>query len=212
MRRNRPGAIDWPPPSEFDRLLMREGYRVEAIARRMLEEGPEGELFDFQVEFDDGTYLARADAVKRFADGSIEIFEVKSSTSPAEHLVDACFQRIVAERAGLSVSGVHIIHVNPDYRREGDVDASALLIIQSVDEGNRTQTRSVQGDPTGMLPCRAVDGGMRKHVRHVEPASQQASSPPDVIREEGLLSRKDEPSIRIGDECSGGDDLRAEKS
>ena len=134
LRRNRPDAIEWPPPSEFNRLLMREGYRVEAIARRMLEEGPEGELFGFQVEFDDGTCLARADAVKRFADGSIEIFEVKSSTSTAEHIVDACFQRIIAERAGFSVRAVHIIHVDPDYRRKGDVDASALLIIHSVDE------------------------------------------------------------------------------
>ncbi|MBX7489766.1 DUF2779 domain-containing protein [Qipengyuania sp. GH25] len=134
LRRNRPGAVDWPPPSEFDRLLMREDYRVEAIARRMLVDGPGGELFDFQVEFIEGTCLARADAVKRFPDGSIEIFEVKSSTSPAEHIVDACFQRIIAERAGFSVRAVHIIHVNPDYRRKGDVDASALLIIESVDD------------------------------------------------------------------------------
>lgn len=75
----------------------------------MLEEGPEGELFDFQVEFDDGTCLARADAVKRFADGSIEIFEVKSSTSPAEHIVDAAFREALHRADLLIPDGVGIV-------------------------------------------------------------------------------------------------------
>ncbi|MEL7781578.1 DUF2779 domain-containing protein [Citromicrobium bathyomarinum] len=121
-------------PSEFDRLLMLDGYAVEAIAREMLEASSEGSSFEFQVVLECSGCLARADAIRTRPDGSIEIYEIKSSTSSTDHIHDAAFQRIVAERSGQRVAASFIVHVDKDYRLEGCLDPKGLLTITSVDE------------------------------------------------------------------------------
>lgn len=131
LRRNRADAIDWPAPGDFERLLMIDGYAVEGLARTMLSET--GGAFHFQVVFDDGRATARADAVRTLADGRIEIYEVKSSSSCRDHIIDACFQRLVAERAGWEVAASFIVHVDASYRRDGPVVPSSLLVTHDVE-------------------------------------------------------------------------------
>jgi hypothetical protein len=130
LKRHRPEAIDWRVPSAFDRLLMKDGYAVEAEARRWVATWPDATDCEFQVEFcHDGRLLARVDLLRRLADGRVDLFEIKSSTGPKDHIEDICFQRVVVERCGTVVRSVHIMHVNKDYVRLGEIDCSQLLTI-----------------------------------------------------------------------------------
>lgn len=130
LKRHRPDAVDWGVPSAFDRLLMKDGYAVEAEARRWVATWPDAAYCEFQVEFcHDSQLLARVDLVRRLADGSVDLFEIKSSTGPKDHIEDICFQKVVVERCGVVVRSVHIIHVNKDYVRLGEIDCDQLLTI-----------------------------------------------------------------------------------
>jgi len=60
-----------------------------------------------------------------------DIIEIKSSTDKErkskEHILDAAFQRLVVEKAGLKVVNVYLIELNKDYFRDGDIDIDALF-------------------------------------------------------------------------------------
>lgn len=127
---------DYPQvePSVFDRKLAREGKEIEQYVRQHFES--EGRSVSFQQEFKaDGDLLARADAVEWTLDGKTALYEIKSSTSvKREHLKDACFQKICAERAGQSIDRVSIVRLDGDYVREGEVDPGKLLVFEDVTE------------------------------------------------------------------------------
>lgn len=132
LRKTRPDAIEWPAPGEHDRMLMEEGKEVERIAVAWLTGLPDGHSLLRQAEVRHGPFVAKHDLLRRNEDGSVDIIEVKSSTGYKEHLEDACFQAIVALRSGLEVRAVHIVHVDGDYRREGDLEPAALLKVVDV--------------------------------------------------------------------------------
>ena len=121
LKINRPGVVAEKPPSEFARMLMRQGYAVEELARQLVAGWPDAASCQFQVRFEATGLEARADLARHNADGSIDIFEIKSSTSikgsTGDHIADAGFQTLVAERGGAAVARVHIIHVNKEYER-----------------------------------------------------------------------------------------------
>lgn len=106
----------------------------------MVADWPDAHACGFQQTFqtDDGLH-ARADLVRTRADGSLDIFEIKASTSlkgsdGADHVLDACFQAIVAERAGATVNSISVIHVDKEYRRDGQIVPNDLLVIVDVTE------------------------------------------------------------------------------
>ena len=139
LKKNKPDAVHWPTPTAFDQLLMRDGQAVEHEVKKLVE-SLDGGPYEYQttIESQDGL-LARADLIERLDDGQIDLFEVKASTSvkvssDTNHVVDAAFQTLVAERSGASVRKAFIVHVNGDYVREGDVDPRGLLRIVEVTE------------------------------------------------------------------------------
>lgn len=133
---NRPGEIVWPPPDAFARMLMEGGYEVERLAREWVGSWPNAENCAFQVTYRTESLEARADLVRHYEDGTIDLFEIKGSSSirgsTGDHVEDAAFQTAVIERAGTAVRAIHIIHVNSDYERRGDLDPAALLLIVDV--------------------------------------------------------------------------------
>lgn len=138
-----PDVVPRPAPSAFDRLLARNGYAVEAEVKRLVAGWPDAAACSFQRDFAtaDGLY-ARADLVRQRADGAIDLFEIKSSTglrssTGRDHVIDAGFQTLVAERAGQRVAAVHVIHIDKEYVRRGDVDPASLLTIADVTEAAR---------------------------------------------------------------------------
>lgn len=133
LKRHDPGVVDWGAPSAFDRMLMKDGYAIEAEALKWVATWPDAADCEHQVEFcHNGRLLARVDLLKKHADGSVDLFEIKSSTSPADHIEDICFQKLVVELCGTAVRSVHIIHANKGYVRMGEIQPHRLLTIADV--------------------------------------------------------------------------------
>ena len=150
LKKHKPNAVSWPAPNLFDRMLMQDGYRVEAIVKELIADWPDVEACAFQSVFQssDGLY-ARADLVRTHADGEIDLFEIKASTSlrsstGSDHVDDATFQTLVSERAGHQVRAIHVIHVNKDYVRSGKVNPTELLTIVDVTEDVRTRLANIE--------------------------------------------------------------------
>lgn len=88
-----------------------QGYEVEKIAYKLFD----GQDVDFQAEAKTDMYLARADILKKDAEG-LHIFEVKSSTKKkTEHVPDLCFQINAFRDAGFDIASVNLVLVNSDY-------------------------------------------------------------------------------------------------
>lgn len=133
LRQNKPSKYPVGQFSDFAKKLATEGYMVEEYVQAFVSTYPNAGAYSFQQEFEteDGLY-AKADMVLSNDDKSIDIFEVKSSTSvddkqPHNQLKDAAFQTIAATRCGKNVRNIFIVHLNKEYVREGDIDPKRLL-------------------------------------------------------------------------------------
>lgn len=136
--KHEPDAYPHGEFSAFLKKLTREGYEVESYVQQFFEAAGREVNFQAVFESNDGLY-ARMDALERLDNGKVVLYEVKSSTSvktnPAHnHVKDACFQKICAERSGEKVDSVCLIHLNGEYVREGDVDPKSLLVFEDVTE------------------------------------------------------------------------------
>jgi hypothetical protein len=133
LKHKRPEVYPTGGFSSFLVKLAAEGYEVESYVKQAVSRYADAESYEFQQEFltNDGLY-SRCDMVKYNQDGSIDLFEIKSSTSVKHdsshsHLKDAAFQVVSAQRAGKRVSKVWIVHLSKDYERSGDIDPNGLL-------------------------------------------------------------------------------------
>lgn len=153
LERHRPAEFGPKPPSEFDRLLMQNGFAVEAEAVKLVANWKDSSRWSFQRVFaaQDGVY-ARADLVGENLDGSVDIIEIKSSSrlkgsDGSDHRVDASFQKIAAERSGTLVRSVAIMHVDGKYELDGEVEPAALLkivdVTTDVDEMSSTVSEEI---------------------------------------------------------------------
>lgn len=125
--------------SLFMQKIVREGYQVEKFVQEYFDEKKRSVSFQRVFETDDGLY-ARADAIEQTSDGQTFLYEVKSSTSVKttpinNHLKDACFQKITAERAGQKIDKVFIVHLNGNYSRNGAIEPEKLLKFVDVTNG-----------------------------------------------------------------------------
>lgn len=117
--------------------LRQQGYAVEQLVKEMRRFRANEEIsVDFQRTFQTADLAARCDIViTDQATGEIEIFEIKSSSSvKEEHYDDVAFQKVVAERTGARVRKSHVITLNGDYVRQGDIDVEQLFTITDVSE------------------------------------------------------------------------------
>ncbi len=125
--------------STFMQKLVREGYEVERYVRKFFEsEGDRDVSFQSVFETDYGLY-ARADALGHVGDGKTSLYEIKSSTSVKtdgkhNHIKDACFQKVCAERGGQNIDRVFLVHLNGGYVRDGEIDPSAMLVFADITE------------------------------------------------------------------------------
>lgn len=138
LKQHKPDVYPERAFSAFQEKLVTDGYAVEREVRRYIDSLVAADRHSFQQVFetDDGL-LARADLVRDNEDGTIDLFEIKSSTSikdkpPNYQLKDATFQAIVAKRCGHRVDKVFIVHLNKGYVRRGPVDPASLLVFFDV--------------------------------------------------------------------------------
>lgn len=135
---HKPDAYPQGEFSEFAKKLEAEGREVEAYVRELINGREDANRFTFQSVFktERGLY-AMADMVRDNEDGSISIYEIKSSTSvksdPKHNQIkDACFQMLAAQELGHRVREVFVVHLNDEYVRDGKIDPEALLIFADV--------------------------------------------------------------------------------
>lgn len=154
-------APDEYPHGEFSvflQKLAREGYEVERHVRQFFENA-KGRAADFQRIFEtEDDLFARADALEAVGGGTV-LYEIKSSTSVKtdaahNHLKDACFQVICAERTGQQIDRVSLVHLNGEYERTGEIVPEDLLVFEDVTERVReieAETAAEMDDALALL-------------------------------------------------------------
>lgn len=140
--------------SEQLQWIFEQGDLVEAEARRLFSDGQsvakhskisEHETRDLIAVGSKTIFQATAIADELFAMADIfrfnpemnawDVFEVKSTTEVEEkHLHDVCFQMIAFKKAGYALGRLHLIHINPEYVRQGEIDPQAFLITEDITE------------------------------------------------------------------------------
>lgn len=151
LRLNAPDEYPHGEFSVFLQKLTREGYEVERHVRQFFESAV-GRNADFQrvFETEDGL-IARADALEAI-DGETVLYEIKSSTSVKtdaahNHIKDACFQMICAERSGQQIDAVSLVHLNGRYERAGEIVPEELLVFADVTE----RVRAIEAETAAEL-------------------------------------------------------------
>ena len=159
LKKNSPDLYVRPSISEFDQKLIDEGYEVELVAREMFGQGVlvEGsnesaalqtlELIKskvspiFQATFITNTgLLAKTDIlIHNEFSGAWTIYEVKSSTSiktsgNENHIYDITFQQVVMNQAGIPVDQAYIVHLNKDFKKNGEIELFELFTTTDVTE------------------------------------------------------------------------------
>ena len=124
--------------SDFLQKIFDEGYEIESYLKELLSGQDDADRYSYQSVFktDNGLY-AKADCIRDNGDGTINLYEVKSSTgvkrdSKRNHIKDATFQKIAAEDSGIKVNSVFIVHLNSKYALDGTINSQELLTFSNV--------------------------------------------------------------------------------
>jgi len=115
--------------------LRQQGYAVERFVKQMAKFQPDEVIaVDFQRTFQTADLEARSDlVVTDKSTGEIDLYEIKSAGSVKDdHLDDVAFQKLVAERSGSRVRRAHIVTMNGEYVRRGDIDVEQMFVITDV--------------------------------------------------------------------------------
>jgi len=149
---NQPATF--PPLSESTRAVLNEGNRVGELARQLY---PDGILLERDSDprkmhaesikalrlgvplFESGMLDERAqlyalpDILFPVGENVWDLYEVKSSTSVKPyHPKDVAFQRTVYESAGLRIRNTYLMHVNPDYVKDGPLDLTQYFVAKNI--------------------------------------------------------------------------------
>ncbi|MDK9700232.1 MAG: DUF2779 domain-containing protein [bacterium] len=101
---------------------------VEQTVKALASRKP---IFEAAVRWND--CAVRCDILQPVHLDEWEIIEVKSSTSVKKtHLHDLAFQRFVCENAKLKIRNCHVLHLNGEYERIGELDVPALFVQSDV--------------------------------------------------------------------------------
>ncbi|OHA92172.1 MAG: hypothetical protein A3J09_01630 [Candidatus Zambryskibacteria bacterium RIFCSPLOWO2_02_FULL_51_21] len=111
--------------SDFEKQIIETGNEVDLLARQIMPTG------EFQKKFEADGYMAITDILV-----GNNLYEVKATNEidKKTHLHDLTFQYIVLKRAGFEVKSANLIHLNPDYVREGELELDKLFKIEDMTE------------------------------------------------------------------------------
>lgn len=109
----------------------------------------------FEASFAEDRLYARVDVLRR-TPGGWDIIEVKSSTRvKREHIEDVAFQRALLERAGVTVTGCFLVHVDNSYVHPDEGD---LLALEDISEDVTAVRPRVEAEFPNLLAV--IDGPM----------------------------------------------------
>ncbi len=146
-----------PEIDESTQAIFEAGYEFESYAEKLFPEGirlgfdsfPEynslttrtrealnnGSKTILQGRFEANGLTCIVDVLDRVDDKTFDLIEIKSSTrAKPEHYYDLAFQIKVLEESGLTIGTVSVIHINKEYKRNGDIDPQQITAITDVTE------------------------------------------------------------------------------
>ena len=151
---HKPEVYNTQELSEFEKQIIETGNDVELVARQLFPSGiliedrgvkEQQETQDllakknkviFQPIFVKDLFLAAVDILELNADGSYNIYEVKSTTDVDKktHFNDVAFQVNLLEKCGLKIKKANLIHLNSEYVRQGEIEINQLFTVADITE------------------------------------------------------------------------------
>lgn len=118
--------------SDFEKQIIETGNEVDLLARELFPAG------EYQKKFEIDGYLAITDILSPSTSSGqvVNLYEVKATNEidKKTHLHDLTFQYLVLKKSGLDVGSANLIHLNPDYVRNGDIEITKLFAIEDLTE------------------------------------------------------------------------------
>ncbi|OIO13996.1 MAG: hypothetical protein AUJ81_10455 [Helicobacteraceae bacterium CG1_02_36_14] len=145
-------------PKEVDLSLQKlfsEGYEVEPYAYKLFPGGVSAMAEEIRDQIALTKKLVKGGAKtifqptvssdKLFCRGDIlnfndqakkwDVYEIKSALSVKDiNIIDLAFQKICYESAGYKINKLHLVYINRDFVRKGEVDPKKLLKIEDLTE------------------------------------------------------------------------------
>lgn len=142
--------------SLFLEKLIKDGYEVEAFAQKLFPDGVEltgskeslisktkefmskkQTMFQATFQTEEGLFVKVDVLVFNTETAKWDLYEIKASSEiktdlQHNHLKDITFQTITAVESGVDIGNSYIVHINKEYRRDGEIDARALFIVEDV--------------------------------------------------------------------------------
>lgn len=113
-----------------------------------------GGLALFQPIFVKNGFLAAVDILEYDKDkAGYNIYEVKATNEIKEkiHFYDLAFQVNLLRKCGVKVTGIKLLHLNPDYIRHGELDLKNMFMIEDVTDGVEKIVDEVNVEMDGAL-------------------------------------------------------------
>ena len=172
-----------PEPTEMEKAKFNEGYLVEELAQSIFTEKIDLSELDFNEQIEKTKELlekrvplfqasfliddlySRADILFPVEDDKWDIIEIKSSTKVKDiHLDDLSFQKYVYEKSGLNIRKCIVMHVNPEYVRQGNLEPKEFLMqtdasekVEEVSLGIKERTENMLEIIKGECPDFLID-------------------------------------------------------
>ncbi len=140
-----------PPPDAAKQYIFDQGHLVGELAHRLYPNGinlPTDNIGEnlketlaslqllkplFEAGFSGNRLYCRVDILNPAGEDEWDIIEVKSTVSVKdEHVLDVEFQRHCCLNAGLKIRDCHVMHLDKNYIKQGEVSPEQLFIAEEV--------------------------------------------------------------------------------
>jgi hypothetical protein len=165
-----------PPTDAATQYVFDQGHLVGELAHRLYSDGINldtssiaGNLRQtqaslplrkplFEAGFSANRMYCRLDVLNPAGEDEWDIIEVKSTNSAKdEHVLDVDFQRHCCLNAGLKVRNCHVMHLDKNYIKQGEIDPGRLFTVQDVTPRLDTVPGQFEGRLAALLAV--VDSG-----------------------------------------------------
>lgn len=174
LKKHKPELFEGVELSDFEKKIIEEGNLADEEARNLFSggvlidsQGDEAVLdtkkyiskntpIIFQATFLQNDFFIRADVLvynKKL--NSFELYEVKASNdikrvAPHNYINDLAFQKSVIELSGLNIIKTGVIHLNKDYKKNGELDHNQLFVIVDISDEVELAQDEVKGQMEDM--------------------------------------------------------------
>lgn len=163
---NTPNKI--PPVDEALQAIFDQGHEVGDLAKKLYPKGIEvpfgkdsvkitSDLLKkrvpiFEASFAYKNSYCKTDILIPVDKDEWDLFEVKSSASvKEEYIVDTAFQMYCLQGSGLKIRRAHLMYINNEYIRKGDIDPKQLFAVEDTTEEASKVMPTIEDLINGML-------------------------------------------------------------